>query len=65
MIIDLLKSIENSMSLLNEQITPEIESQMDEEQRKILDDVRKTSSKEELKKHAEKLSKLSERFRNN
>jgi hypothetical protein len=64
-LIDLIKGIEESMGLINEQMTSEVIGQMNEKQLELLEEVRKASSREELKKMTAKLSKINERLRDN
>jgi len=64
-LIELLKGIEKSMALINEQMSDEVIGQMNEEQLELLAEVRKASSREELSKMTAKLSKINERLREN
>ena len=64
-LIDLLKGIEKSMSLINEQMSDEVIGQMNEEQLELLAEVRKSSSREELSKMTAKLSKINDKLREN
>ena len=64
-LIDLIKGIEKSMTLINEQMSSELMGQMNEEQLELLKEVRKASSREELSKMTAKLSKINDKLREN
>lgn len=64
-IIDLFKGVQQTMELVNEQMTEELMSQMSETQLDLLDEARKATSTEELKKMTDKLVDLNEKIRTN
>jgi len=64
-LIELLKGIEKSMALINEQMSDEVIGQMSAEQLELLAEVRKASSREELSKMTAKLSKINDKLREN
>lgn len=64
-IIELLKGVQHAMEVVNEQMTEEIMAEMSESQLELLDEARKASSTEELKKMSDKLVDLNEKLKQN
>lgn len=64
-ITDLFKAVQQTMELVNEQMTEQVMKQMSENQLQLLDEARKATSTEELKKMSNKLVDLNEKIRQN
>ena len=63
-IIQLLKGVQETMNLVNENMTEAVKDRMTSEQLALLDEARKASSKEELKNMTNRLVSLNQQMRN-